>query len=124
LNDEPNVTVELVQGDQLDVKASNQTAGDSVGHVINSISSIVDTLETALTGRGNTAMVRINDDALAKLDMLIDAGICKSRSESAAFLLQRGIEGSSAMFDEIGDVTDRISQMRRELLDWVQTEAQ
>jgi hypothetical protein len=55
--------------------------------------------------------------------MLIDAGICKSRSESAAFLLQRGIESSAAMFDRIGDVTGKISQMRQELLDWVQTEA-
>jgi hypothetical protein len=120
MSDEQEVTVEVVQETKPKAKAVGKKASESVGHVI---SSIVDTLEVALTGRGNTVMVRVNDDALAKLDMLIDAGICKSRSESAAFLLQRGIESSAALFDRIGDVTGRISQMRRELLDWVQTEA-
>jgi hypothetical protein len=120
VSNEQEVTVEVVQESQPDVKATGKKASESVGQVI---SSIVDTLEIALTGRGNTVMVRVHDDALAKLDMLIDAGICKSRSESAAFLLQRGIESSATMFDRIGDVTGKISQMRQELLDWVQTEA-
>jgi len=120
VNNESEVTVEIVQESKRDVKATSKKAGESVGHVIG---GFLDSLEVALTGRGNTVMIRVNDDALAKLDMLIDAGICKSRSESAAFLLQRGIESSAVMFDRIGDITDRISEMRQELLDWVQTEA-
>ena len=80
----------------------------------------MDSLEAALTGRGNTVMVRVNDEALAKLDMLVQAGICKSRSESAAFLLQRGIEGSGALFDRIESVTSRITALRQELLESVQ----
>jgi hypothetical protein len=119
MSTEPEVTVEVVQESKPEAKVTSKKAGEGVGHVIG---GIVDTLEVALTGRGNTVMVRVNDDALAKLDMLIDAGICKSRSESAAFLLQRGIESSAAMFARIGDVTGKISQMRQELLDWVQTE--
>jgi hypothetical protein len=120
VNSEPEVTVEVKQENKPDAKPAGKKAGESVGQVLG---SIVDTLEVALTKRANTVMVRVNDDALAKLDMLIDAGICKSRSESAAFLLQRGIESSARMFDRIGDVTDKISRMREELLDWVQTEA-
>ena len=94
-----------------------KTAGESVGQAIN---SFVDTLEVALAGRGNAVMVRVNDEALEKLDMLVAAGICKSRSESAAFLLQRGIEGSKDLFARISSVTQEITSMRQELLEWVQ----
>jgi hypothetical protein len=84
--------------------------------VTKTLSSIVSSLEAALTGRGNAVMVRVNDPALAKLDMLVEAGICNSRSESAAFLLQRGIDSSGALFDRIESVTNKITQMREELL--------
>jgi hypothetical protein len=100
-------------------KAIN-SAGESVGKAIN---SIMDTLETALTGRGNTVMVRVNDEALAKLDMLVASGICGSRSESAAFLLQQGIEHSETLFTRISDVTGQITSMREELQEWVKTGA-
>ena len=100
-----------------EAEAVCKKAGDCVGQVI---SSFVDTLEAALTGRGNTVMVRVNDEALAKLDMLVAAGICKSRSESAAFLLQRGIQANAGMYDRISDVTAQITGLRQSLLEWVQ----
>ena len=101
---------------------ANQTpkkdpTGATVGQAIN---SFMDTLEAALTGRGNSVMVRVNDEALHKLDMLVSAGICKSRSESAAFLLQRGIESSETVFSRISEVTEQITELRQGLLEWVQ----
>jgi hypothetical protein len=118
---------EEVQGQEVEVEVEvvetpkkqdvSKKAGESVGQAI---SSFMDTLEAALTGRGNTVMVRVNDEALAKLDMLVAAGICKSRSESAAFLLQRGIESSGAVFQRIAAVTDQITSLRQELLEWVE----
>lgn len=106
-NDQVEVEVEVVEGE----KKANTSA-----NVSKAINSIVGSLEAALTGRGNAVMVRVNDEALEKLDMLIEAGICKSRSESAAFLLQRGIDSSGALFDRIQSVTTQISKMREELL--------
>ena len=106
-NQEVEVEVEVVEGEK---KAGS---GASVGKAIN---SLMGSLEAALSGRGNAVMVRVNDEALAKLDMLIEAGICKSRSESAAFLLQRGIDSSGALFDRIQSVTTQITKMREELL--------
>ena len=106
-NPEVGVEVEVAEGEK---KASS---GASVGRAIN---SIVESLEAALTGRGNAVMVRVNDEALAKLDMLIEAGICKSRSECAAFLLQRGIDSSGSLFDRIQSVTTQITRMREDLL--------
>ena len=92
------------------------SAGESVSKAI---SNVMASLETALVGRGNTVMVRVNDEALTKLDMLVVSGICKSRSESAAFLLQRGIESSRALFDQVADVTAKIDALQQELEDLV-----
>ena len=98
-------------------EGKKKSAGESVSKAIN---SFMETLESALSGRGNSVMVRVNDEALAKLDMLVAAGICKSRSESAAFLLQRGIEGSAKLFDRIESVTTKITKLREDLLASVQ----
>ena len=106
------VQVEVVQETKKEVPS-----GKSVGQAIN---NFMETLEAALSGRGNTVMVRVNDEALQKLDMLVEAGICKSRSESAAFLLQRGIEGSGPLFDRIESVTAKIAKMRHDLLQSVE----
>ncbi len=106
-----------VEVEQVTEEPKKKTSGDSVTKAINSLMS---TLESALSGRGNTVMVRVNDEALARLDMLVAAGICKSRSESAAFLLQRGIESSAKLFDRIASVTSQISKLREELLASVQ----
>ena len=112
--------VEVEVNEETPKKSQSVSAGETVGKAI---SSFMETLEVALSGRGNTVMVRVNDDALEKLDMLVAAGICKSRSESTAFLLQRGIEGSEKLFGRIANVTKEITSMREELLEWVQEEA-
>jgi len=117
---EVEVQVEVTEGDpKSEEKPKTQSTSETVGKAIN---SFMETLESALTGRGNSVMVRVNDDALKKLDMLVAAGICKSRSESAAFLLQRGIENSADLFTRISSVTEQITTMRQELVDWVQKE--
>ena len=130
MTEEHQVEVEVVETTEkpkVDADALRPSPGagkkavESVGNVIG---GIVETLEAALSGRGNTVMVRVNDEALAKLDMLVAAGICKSRSESAAFLLQRGIEASAPMYDRISGVTSQITSLREELLDWVQKESE
>ena len=120
---EHQVEVEIVETkekNKVDAQVVGKKAVESVGNVLG---SIVETLEAALSGRGNTVMVRVNDEALAKLDMLISAGLCKSRSESAAFLLQRGIEASAPMYERIGGVTAKITSLREDLLQWVQDES-
>jgi hypothetical protein len=103
--------------EQVSQTPKKDPTGATVGQAIN---TFMESLEAALSGRGNSVMVRVNDETLEKLDMLIEAGICKSRSESAAFLLQRGIENSGTLFDHIASVTSRITTLRQELLDSVQ----
>jgi Arc/MetJ-type ribon-helix-helix transcriptional regulator len=116
-NDVEEVEVEVVQEQPRKQGASGSAGSGSVGKAIN---SFMESLEAALSGRGNSVMVRVNDEALDKLDMLVAAGICKSRSESVAFLLQRGIESSAQLFDRIASVTAQINKLREELLESVQ----
>jgi hypothetical protein len=104
-------------GENLEVEVQEKEPKSvTVGKAIN---SFMGSLEAALAGRGNVVMVRVNDKALAGLDMLVEAGICKSRSESAAFLLQRGIDSSGTLYDRIVSVTSQITRMREDLLSTV-----
>jgi hypothetical protein len=82
------------------------------------------TLSVALQGRGNVVMVRVNDEALEHLDMLVDAEITKSRSESAAFLINEGIHANQELYERIGAITQQISDLRSQLRDEVQREVQ
>ena len=81
-------------------------------------------LNVALQGRGNVVMVRINDEALKHLDMLVEAEITKSRSESAAFLINEGIYANQELFDRISTIAQQISDLRTQLREEVQREIQ
>ena len=77
--------------------------------------SFAQTLGEALQGRGNVVMVRVNDEALAHLNMLVEAEVTKSRSGSAAFLINEGIRANEALFARISTITDQIAELREQL---------
>lgn len=89
-----------------------ETLGKEAGKQFESIGKA---LGSALQDRANVVMVRVNDDSLAYLDMLVDADITKSRSESAAFLINEGIKANEMLFNKIRNITDQISALRTEL---------
>jgi Arc/MetJ-type ribon-helix-helix transcriptional regulator len=66
-------------------------------------------------GRGNVVMARVNDDALARIDQLVEAGIFASRSECAAFLIGAGIASQKDLFDRLGAHTDEIRKLKEQL---------
>jgi DnaJ-class molecular chaperone len=73
-------------------------------------------------GRDNVVMVRVDQNTIDKIDQLVDAGICKSRSESAAFLIDEGIKACSDMFAKINDKLRQIQQLKSELKDIIADE--
>lgn len=79
------------------------------------VETIGQAVGVALQGRGNVVMVRVNDDALRHLDMLVDAEITKSRSESAALLINEGIKANQALYGKITQITDQIAELRQQL---------
>lgn len=77
--------------------------------------SIGKAIESALSAREHVVMVRVNDESLTKLDHLVEAGIFKSRSESAAFLISEGIKSQSQLFEKISNKIEEINRLRSEL---------
>ncbi|MGA2134102.1 MAG: hypothetical protein ABSH50_17550 [Bryobacteraceae bacterium] len=66
-------------------------------------------------GRGNVVMVRLNDEALARVDQLVEATLFSSRSECAAFLISAGIESRKELFDRLGAHTEEIRKLKEQL---------
>ncbi len=84
------------------------------------VESLGQALGTAMQGRGNAVMVRVNDEALQHLDMLVEAEVTGSRSESAAYLINEGIKANPELFLKIKNITDQIAALRQQLKESVE----
>ncbi len=62
--------------------------------------------------RANVVMMRLADQALRRLDELVEAGLFGSRSEAAAFLVGAGIEAQSELFAKIAKHSGEIKRIR------------
>lgn len=124
---EPDITIEEKgQGNQIEVKPTGQgrrETGETVEDLAASIKefaskipeSISNAVERAMTGRGFPLMVRVDDDILKRIDRLVEAGIFKNRSESAAFLIGEGIKAQATLFERIESKIQEIDRLREEL---------
>lgn len=101
--------------DQSEDKSARGRTTKQLREALRQAESFAQALSEALQGRGNVVMVRVNDEALAHLDMLVEAEITKSRSESAAFLISEGIKANQALFDKIRAITEQIMELREQL---------
>ncbi|PYP84604.1 MAG: hypothetical protein DMF61_19600 [Blastocatellia bacterium AA13] len=99
------------------VKEVAQKTGEAFTKATESISKAI---ESALAARDHVVMVRVNDDSIKKLDALVQSGIFKSRSESAAFLISEGIKAQEPLFDRISEKIEEIERLRSELKSIVQ----
>ncbi len=96
---------------------------NKTGEVINrATESIGKAIESALSARDHVVMVRVNDESLRALDALVQTGIFKSRSESAAFLISEGMKAQSALFERIAQKTEEIERLQNELKGIVHSE--
>jgi len=84
--------------------------------------SIKKVIESALASRNTVLTIRVNDESNKKLNMLVDAGLFKSRSESAAFLIQEGIKNQEPLFNKIQTKLKRIESIKKELKNIVSKE--
>jgi len=90
--------------------------GDTVGKFASrTMESLKHTIDKALNARNTVLTIRVNDEANKKMNMLVEAGIFKSRSESAAFLIEEGVKHQEGLFKKISDKLDVIEQLRSEL---------
>lgn len=111
--------------DDSDAKQKNvfEEFGDSVGRfATRTFESIKQTIDKSLDSRNTVLTIRVNDDANKKLNMLVDAGIFKSRSESAAFLIEEGIKHQVGLFKKISEKLKKIEKIKDELKDIITEE--
>ena len=104
------------------METAKKTFDDAIKQVEKRVGDISKALGNALQDRGNVVMVRVNDDSLHYLDMLVEADITKSRSESAAFLINEGIKANEALFNKIREITDQISDLKSQLRETVKVD--
>ena len=86
------------------------------------VESLSKAVTSVMENRTNVVMVRVNDDTLRHMDMLVEAEITKSRSQSAAFLINEGVKANSTLYKKISSVTDQIVALRTQLREMVDTE--
>lgn len=103
-----------------DKEKKKQSALDDFGNQVEKIAvktaeSIKKVVDKALSSRNTVLTIRVNDECNTKLNMLVDSGLFKSRSESAAFLIQEGIKKQEVLFDKISSKLERIEQIRHDL---------
>ena len=106
-----------------DIASSVKEVAQKTGEVINKATeSIGKAIESALSARDHVVMVRVNDESLKKLDALVQSGIFKSRSESAAFLISEGVKAQEALFNRISERITEIERLRSELKEIIKPE--
>ncbi len=126
------MTEEKKQTDEESAKTDDSSAkrknvfeefGDSVGRfATKTFESIKQTIDKSLDSRNTVLTIRVNEEANKKLNMLVDAGIFKSRSESAAFLIEEGTKHQQGLFKKISEKLEKIDKIKDELKDVITEE--
>jgi hypothetical protein len=130
MNTDKNIIDSKFADPQPENEASNQAektnpktaSADPLKGAWKQVENIGQTLGEALQGRGNVVMVRVNNETLERLDMLVEAEIVKSRSEAAALLINEGAKSYADLFEKVREITDQIASLRSKLRETVQTE--
>jgi len=84
--------------------------------------SIRKVIDRALSSRNTVLTIRVNDECNKKLNMLVEAGLFRSRSESAAFLIEEGLKSQDPLFNKISGKFEKIDKLKTELKDLVHDE--
>jgi Arc/MetJ-type ribon-helix-helix transcriptional regulator len=108
-------------------KKQHQSKLDELGSQVEKIAvrtaeSIKKVIDKALASRNTVLTIRVNDESNDKLNMLVEAGLFKSRSESAAYLIQEGIKSQEILFAKMASKMKQIEKIKKELKNIVSKE--
>lgn len=108
-------------------KKQHQSKLDELGSQVEKIAvrtaeSIKKVIDKALASRNTVLTIRVNDESNDKLNMLVEAGLFKSRSESAAYLIQEGIKSQEPLFAKMVSKLKQIEKIKKELKNIVSKE--
>ncbi len=72
-------------------------------------------MPTSREARDKVVMVRVGKDSLDRMDDLVEAGVVKSRSEAADYLITEGIRAKQSFFDQVATKVEEIRRAKEEL---------
>ena len=81
--------------------------------------AVREAIERALDGRTHNVMLRVNEQTLSKLDALVEAGICESRSGAATFMIHEGVRANEELFGRVEQTTAQIAALKAQLQELV-----
>ena len=64
--------------------------------------------------RDNVLSIRVDNSDVAAIDALVEAGVLKTRSEAAAWLIKSGIAANRSLFEQVQAKTAEIRRLREE----------
>src|SRR5579863_5297897 len=96
---------------------SKKILGAYIGHLsdVPDLQNLLDRFASKGEGRGHFVMVRLSDEALERVDQLVEATLFSSRSEATAYLVGAGIESQQELFDRLGTHTKEIRKLKEQL---------
>ena len=103
-----------------DKKKKHRDTFEDIGNQVEKFASktaesIKKVLDRTLSSRNTVLTIRVDDESNRKLNMLVDSGIFRSRSESAAFLIHEGIKSQESLFTKIEAKLVKIEKIKGEL---------
>lgn len=104
-------------------EAFSEIGGQMEKFAVKTAESIKKAIDKPLSSRNTVLTIRVNEESNKKLNMLVDAGLFKSRSESAAFLIEEGIKSQEPLFSKITDKLETIDKIKEELKTIIHGEA-
>lgn len=66
------------------------------------------------SSKDNVVACRLDDDALAALDALVEAGVRGTRSEAAAWLINAGLQLHQPLLDDVAGTVSEIRRLKAE----------
>jgi len=107
------------------INSAKHMANDLTSEIARTAERIYEEAKSAK--RQIVVSVRLDDDSASKVDQLVEAGICSSRSEAVALLTKSGIQARQTLFAEIEAKIREIQRIKdeiRQAADRVNTEGQ
>ena len=71
--------------------------------------------EAKVLHRQTVISVRFDDDSIRRIEHLLEAGICHTRSEAVSFLTREGIKSRQELFRKIDEKIGEIQKIREDL---------
>ena len=89
---------------------------EDLGHMSEKIASMFDKLQTPfkMKNRGNVVLTRLSDEDLALVDILVETGLYKSRSEAAAYLVHEALLAKKDALQKLARKLEQIQKIKDE----------